>query len=260
MIRLRARPLRPAFLSSSQVAVERRRIKAIVLANGRAKSKEFKPLWLKDDVRKRLWTYQQQKCCYCEQKREMMYEGDVEHFRPKAGVTEDPTHPGYWWLAYSWRNLFFACKVCNQKKHKGNRFPLLDGRRARAPSDRIALERPTLIDPSRDHPEKCIDYVWVSGDVPLAEPIGVDEAGRGNASVKIAGLDRRFLNDRRGEIVASLEALVALMRLAERVTCQASMLSAARQIREQTKSGLEFTAFRRSFFRKSGLGKYVASD
>ena len=259
MIWLGARPRRPAFLSSSQVSSERRRIKAIVLANGTARGVKFKPLWLKDDVRKRLWTYQQEKCCYCEQRRQMKYEGDVEHFRPKARVTGDPAHPGYWWLAYSWRNLFFTCKVCNEK-HKRNLFPLLDGKRARAPSDRIALERPTLIDPSKDDPELCIDYVWVSGHVPVAKPVGVDEAGRGGASVEIAGLDSRFLNERRGEIIADLEGLVALMRLAELVDCQASKLSAARRIRERTRGSLEFVAFRRSFFRRNGFGKYVASD
>jgi hypothetical protein len=40
-----------------------------------------------------------EKCAYCESIYRAVDSRDIEHFRPKAGVTEAPEHPGYWWLA-----------------------------------------------------------------------------------------------------------------------------------------------------------------
>ena len=83
------------------------------------------------------------KCAYCEQVVTGDQHGDVEHYRPKGAVTdaENQTvyvvvdgqhraHPGYYWLAYDWKNLLPACIRCNQLSKssggeligKGNRF------------------------------------------------------------------------------------------------------------------------------------------
>jgi len=51
------------------------------------------------------------KCAFCEQKIEFP---QVEHFRPKNI---------YYWLAYSWDNLLFACLGCNSNKN--NHFEVL---------------------------------------------------------------------------------------------------------------------------------------
>lgn len=81
------------------------------------------------------------KCAYCEKKlstdpSETIYY-DAEHYRPKGKVTltgdtkavevldEDGNkikHPGYFWLAYDWKNLMPSCKVCNSGKGKMNQF------------------------------------------------------------------------------------------------------------------------------------------
>jgi hypothetical protein len=85
-----------------------------------------------------------QKCAYCE--REISgYYGDAEHYRPKGAVKQpkggglervtcelpDPRHPGqvmtvphpgYFWLAYDWRNLLPACVYCNSGYGKNDRF------------------------------------------------------------------------------------------------------------------------------------------
>jgi len=85
-----------------------------------------------------------QKCGYCE--REISgYYGDAEHYRPKGAVKrklktggfEEPTceilhpvsgttltlgHPGYFWLAYDWRNLLPSCVFCNSGQGKNERF------------------------------------------------------------------------------------------------------------------------------------------
>lgn len=76
------------------------------------------------------------KCWYCEAIQERS-DKHVDHFRPKNRVDEDgcSDHPGYWWLAFDWRNFRYSCTYCNAPrrdveqgttKGKGARFPLLD--------------------------------------------------------------------------------------------------------------------------------------
>ena len=93
------------------------------------------------------------KCAYCESYITDFQHGDIEHFRPKGGITDEndnqvvlkddrgnPTldatgepkpHPGYYWLAYNWQNLLPSCAICNQPSSAGskkigkhNRFPV----------------------------------------------------------------------------------------------------------------------------------------
>jgi hypothetical protein len=91
------------------------------------------------------------RCAYCEARIETVSHGEVEHYRPKAKVEEDGTHPGYYWLAYDERNYFPACSKCNGARAKMNHFPLAEGsQRARCPEDSIALERPLLLNPYED--------------------------------------------------------------------------------------------------------------
>lgn len=55
------------------------------------------------------------KCAYCESKIAAIYNGDIEHFRPKGKIqSANPSRPGYFWLASEWDNLLFACPFCNQ--------------------------------------------------------------------------------------------------------------------------------------------------
>lgn len=94
--------------------------------------KNYSNVWgsLKDDFR--LLSYD--KCWYCETSTRNM-RGDMDHYRPKGGVT-GTKHPGYWWLAFNWRNFRFSCERCNSgipdpesevKGGKGNHFPLVGG-------------------------------------------------------------------------------------------------------------------------------------
>jgi len=90
------------------------------------------------------------KCAYCETNlAEARQDADAEHFRPKGGVNfkkkpepgnrkytraivadvsqkpaEEIAHPGYFWLAYNWKNLLPACRYCNSKDGKKNQFPV----------------------------------------------------------------------------------------------------------------------------------------
>lgn len=86
------------------------------------------------------------KCAYCETnlRYARQFGGDVDHYRPKSSVrylggsayakpkVELPggrkiDHPGYFWLAYSWKNLVPSCKECNSGDAKSDKLPVLNG-------------------------------------------------------------------------------------------------------------------------------------
>jgi hypothetical protein len=85
------------------------------------------------------------KCAYCESKTLPAAWGDVEHFRPKSKVDEDPGHPGYYWLAYDETNLLPSCGPCNQARAKMTHFPVRNAH-AHDPQG-ISAEEPLLLNP-----------------------------------------------------------------------------------------------------------------
>jgi uncharacterized protein (TIGR02646 family) len=97
------------------------------------------------------------KCWYVECKNPGT-DDDIDHFRPKLGVKECPTHPGYYWLAFDWTNLRLSCHRANRPRvnpdgigtgGKGGHFPLVDpAGRAFTPSDQMEKEVPALLDPT----------------------------------------------------------------------------------------------------------------
>jgi hypothetical protein len=70
------------------------------------------------------------KCAYCEKSMSDIPR-EAEHWRPKRRMSgpKDKVgdHPGYFWLAYNWRNLFPACSMCNSYRGKKNQFPVAKG-------------------------------------------------------------------------------------------------------------------------------------
>ena len=109
-----------------------------------------------DDIRgyavagEHLWSNQHYKCCYCELKIKERY-NDVEHYRPKGRASREPGSAekhGYWWLAFTWVNLLFACPSCNRSE-KNDGFPLTPGDTP-LHSEELppGKERPYLLDPS----------------------------------------------------------------------------------------------------------------
>lgn len=105
------------------------------------------------------------KCWYCEASAHRI-RGDVDHHRPKGRVRHYPPEsglpdlPGYWWLAFEWRNFRFACERCNRLETdhateivggKQDYFPLFDpGKRIVDECDYedLITEGPVLIDPT----------------------------------------------------------------------------------------------------------------
>ncbi len=128
-----------------------------------------------DAVKKALKDCQNNKCCFSEAKFDRDYP-NVEHFRPKGKVDPypkgAPDYPGYYWLAYSWENLFF-CKAAINSSDKRNYFPLeLGSTRNRSHHDDFK-EKPLLIDVSKEDPR---DFIRFRND----EPYGVDSRGKFN--------------------------------------------------------------------------------
>lgn len=124
-----------------------------------------------------LYERQYAKCCYCE-KVDVPIHNDVEHYRPWSR---------YWWLAWSWDNLLFACRACNERGGKEDAFPLGPGsiplRYGQAPP---GLEAPEILDPAVDDPRQHIRFRcdprgrW--------SPVGV--TWRGVITLRAIGLQR----------------------------------------------------------------------
>jgi hypothetical protein len=179
------------------------------------------------------------KCAYCESPLELdRYHGDAEHFRPKGSVTiaseggprqkakctfdgKEIDHPGYFWLAYHWRNLMPACSVCNStgksdqfpaaKPHAAPRvltageraacteptreFPAGSGMHFPGPQTLDALEDPLLLNPLTTDPDRApakhLRY-GVGGTV-----VALDGSPLGTHSIKVYQLDRDTLQRRR---------------------------------------------------------------
>ena len=122
------------------------------------------------------------KCCYCEKICEVVG-NDLEHFRPASL---------YWWLSWTWSNLFFACPNCNRWA-KNDEFPLADPVARLVPEqDPPQLEKPLLVDPATEDPMDSIHFVFEekSGRW-LPRPRGASV--RGAETIRVLGLDRQAL-------------------------------------------------------------------
>lgn len=155
------------------------------------------------DTRRLLYARQHEKCAYCEIPAQVAGQ-PIEHFRPKDHAVRAVIGYGpkdehrYWWLAWTWDNLFFACVSCNTPSRKGNRFPLAPQAQpcVQGPaSARFAPcvprdERAQFVDPGVDDPLDHIEFVHeADGWVPTGR--GGDERGKDT----VAGL---HLDDRDG--------------------------------------------------------------
>jgi hypothetical protein len=145
------------------------------------------------------------KCAYCEVDIAAGFWGDVEHYRPKKRVDDDPAHPGYYWLAYETSNLMPSCQKCNQGKGKKNWFPVAHATRAMDETG-VPLEQPLLLSPYFDFPGKHLKFDF---DFDVGRPTGFVEGTteRGRKSVEIYGLNREGLVD--GRLQAQRDTLVA---------------------------------------------------
>ncbi|MAT70079.1 MAG: hypothetical protein CMJ58_11215 [Planctomycetaceae bacterium] len=167
------------------------------------------------------------KCAYCEQKVHGNQCGDIEHYRPKAEVTDidnNPVlvaagagtepHPGYFWLAYDHSNLLPICNQCNTRQKdkgtgamigKGTRFPVR-GSYATAPEE-LDEEQPLLLNPLKQDPDSHfrIDETGVL----------VAQTPEGEATRDVLGLNLRDLPNDRARVYEDVTMKFAAMIDAE---------------------------------------------
>lgn len=164
-----------------------------------------------ETVKSALIAAQHGKCCFCERK--VGKDGDVEHFRPKAGYRQTPRgplmRPGYYWLAYDWENLLLSCSACNQR-HKRNHFPIANPvHRAVTHTDDMTLEKPLFLNPAVQDPEQFIGF-----RKEIAFAIRGNRTAK--ATIDALGLNREILNEVRRDRLATLIALRQAIALIER--------------------------------------------
>ena len=184
-------------------------------ANYQNGSKTFvfkRDIYAHKSVKDMLKNAQYGKCCFCEGKSNAFAPKDVEHYRPKGAVRQDENSsvlkPGYFWLAYSWQNLYWCCQFCN-RSHKRDYFPLRDpAKRARSHSDNLAEEEPLIVDPGgADDPREHIRFR-------REHAVGVTDIGR--TTVRVVCLNRPDLVEERLGRLAELGRLLDIVRIWDR--------------------------------------------
>jgi len=196
------RPNAPTFLTDPNERWQKETEAAIqYYQNPHDKSFDFKQyndLALKTELQKVF-----PKCAYCETSYGAVYDGDVEHFRPKGRVSEkNPATPGYYWLANEWTNLLLACQHCNQRRRhllfgidryetqgKLDQFPLSqEVKRLIHPNSNFDEEEAVrlLINPCKDDPQDHFAYEEQEAVIRPLTP-------KGEVSIRVYVLQRRFL-------------------------------------------------------------------
>lgn len=206
-------------------------------------------LYKRDSIRKLYFFFDgppfYRKCAFCERPTPDLRDGDVEHFRPKGAVTDEKDnpvflrdehdqiladaagkpvpHPGYYWLAYDWRNLLIACRRCNQPTAgslgKKTRFPV-SGRHAHGAAE-VGAEQPLLIHPAsgspEDDPEKHLDVDAHQGVIFSTSP-------RGQMCIDVFGLNEHSdLIDGRKSAANEVRYLLIQMISGQRATASVQL-------------------------------------
>jgi predicted ATPase len=143
----------------------------------------------------------QDKCAFCES--DARGDGRLVHLRPMRFVYDGRkvNRDYYLWLAFEWRNLFYACTHC--AKAKGEHFPVLG---IRAPylasfEDAQTYERPLLIDPTSDEPSKDLEFLF--------NGLVIGKTNRGTTSIELLKLNRlELVNARRHRIQTLCDTLM----------------------------------------------------
>lgn len=263
MIRINRRLTPPTNLKATSKSLlnAKAKIQGIIDAGEDPNSDDFTSLWGNKTNRDIMWRMQHGRCCYCERLRDTMRESDIEHFRPKSSVDEkNPKKPGYWWLAYEWNNLLFACRACNQE-YKKIQFPIR-GIRAAGPDDDLSTEDALIIDPCSEDPETFIDYDFTSSVVVTPNGKAPDRE-KGNKTIEVCKLDREDLGlQRRAVVKSSLKPIHERMIDALKAGSELAIARIGKEITEATsaESKLAFIGMRRAYFRARDLDEFVAKD
>ncbi|MCY4304400.1 MAG: hypothetical protein OXC62_06420 [Aestuariivita sp.] len=136
---------------------------------------------------------------------------DVEHYRPKAAVKQDKAsaleRPGYYWLAYTWENLYFCCQICNRSQ-KRNLFPLKDpAKRVMSHHGDVGQEDPLLLDPGGDEDPRL--------HITFRQERAVGSTVFGETTIEVLGLNREALIEERLTRLKEIKTLSKIVRIWE---------------------------------------------
>jgi uncharacterized protein (TIGR02646 family) len=182
--------------------------------------RKYHDIWsvLKEDYKKLSYN----KCWYCEVDTDGMH-GDMDHHRPKGKVTENPEHPGYWWLAFNWHNFRFSCERCNSLDTdpitkvvggKQNYFPLVnDDESCRIQNEcdygELFSEYPLLLDPTEPDDPQLLTFQPDGRPGPTNNDEKSIAYQRVQGSIKIYNLHHSVSNRSRRKIYNRVRDLVA---------------------------------------------------
>jgi 5-methylcytosine-specific restriction endonuclease McrA len=184
-----------------------------ILVEGLLKEKSFQDFekyksYFKKEL-EGLINHYKSKCGYCESKIDKGSTYPIlDHYRPRAKLRDDKSHPGYYWLLYEWTNLVPVCSRCNTAK--SNRFPIdiSKGKRANGPpmengcldmnacrvDSKILLDEfPLVLHPEVDEPEKHIIFLSAGRIKHLTL--------KGKTTVEVCNLNR-------GDLIAKRKGLI----------------------------------------------------
>jgi uncharacterized protein (TIGR02646 family) len=181
--------------------------------------KKYNDIWrdIKEDFKQLSYG----KCWYCEVCTDGM-PGDMDHHRPKGKVTENPDHPGYWWLAFDWHNFRFSCEKCNSQDTdpatkivggKQNYFPLVGGDESRRIWDEcdyedLLDEDPLLLDPTEPGDPQLLTFQSDGRPGPVTEDEASVDYQRAKRSIEVYHLSYSVSNRRRRNIYCEVRDLV----------------------------------------------------
>jgi hypothetical protein len=179
------------------------------------------------DLAPKLAELSKNKCWYSES-RNPTADKNVDHFRPKKRVEEEPEHEGYWWKAFDWRNYRYASQWCNQRRideasgtrgGKLDRFPLTpNSLRAWQEADDCDQEEPQLLDPTDPEDWRLLAFRSNGESFPSANP-QTPPYVRAEVSIEVYHLNCHELVTERRPIAGQVERLVQeLERLRPQIT------------------------------------------
>jgi uncharacterized protein (TIGR02646 family) len=168
-----------------------------------------------------LSTLSNDKCWYCEAKSKRA-PFDVDHFRPKLGVTVDGERLangfGYHWIAYAWWNFRLSCQRCNRPENdqsgslrgKANEFPIRDeALRAQNSASDLALETPRVLDPCVEADCELLAH-GLDGEVKPSAAAGTWDHERARYTIDLLGFNGWNLAEDRRSDWQTIAAVISL--------------------------------------------------
>jgi uncharacterized protein (TIGR02646 family) len=184
-------------------------------AKSKARNKAISTKGLWSDLSGILAEQSKGKCWYCETN-EIRSDSPIDHFRPKGNVAECDDHPGYWWLAFDWKNFRYACTYCNSRRvevesagGKQDHFPIFVPPDWNKCADDSNVERSKLLDPIEDNDCKLLTFNDNGEACSVVEDEESDEYKKVEKSIELYHLNHKPTTRERRIIFQRIRNLVS---------------------------------------------------